>query len=149
MIKRIILITLVLISMIACSAEDETGIVTEDQKQIITHALSKKWTASKVMFDTRDVTSEWTNFILEFDQSQKYTATALSEKSVLVWPASGSYTFPKADNPNLILRNDGIEISIADVTEDSAALSFKIAGRSTQARTGALTGQYIFMMKVQ
>jgi len=144
-IKNIVVaLTLIgIVGLTACGGGDTPAPVVDPTQEII-DALSKTWSVSSVTLDNADVTTDWNGFALTFDSSKGYTATALNNESILVWPASGSYSFPNANNTNQILRNDGVEITLSNVTETSATLSFQITGRN--GRTEGLIGQWVFVM---
>ena len=117
-----------------------------DLKQQMIDGLSKTWQVNSVTLDGIDVSDDWIGFTLKFDKSKNYIAKKLSEKSILVWPENGSYTIPNSSNPKNILRNDGIQIVLSNVTASSVKLSFTISGRSG-GRVESLIGDYIFDMK--
>ena len=144
-VKNIVLaFTLIgIVSLTACGGGDTPAPVVDPTQEII-DALTKTWSVSSVTLDNTDVTTDWNGFTLTFDSSKGYSATALNAESILVWPASGSYSFPNANNTNQILRNDGVEITLSNVTETSATLSFQITGRN--GRTEGLIGQWVFVM---
>ena len=109
--------------------------------QAVIDALNKSWTANSVTLDNSNVTRDWNGFNLTFNSTKGYTATSLSDESILVWPANGSYTFPDANNPHTVLRNDGVQISLTNITETSVTLTFVVPGR-----TKGLNGEWVFEM---
>lgn len=127
----------------ACGGGDTPVPVTEATEEVI-EALSKKWTTKSVTLDNVDVTADWSVFTLTFSQTQNYTASVLSSESILVWPAGGSYTFPNTNNAKQILRDDGVQITISNITETAATLTFSITGRN--GRTDGLIGEWVFEM---
>jgi hypothetical protein len=127
----------------ACGGDDSP---TVDPIQKVVDGLGKTWSATSVTFQSQEVTTDWSGFTLAFDQNKGYTATSLSDESVLVWPTSGSYSFPNLENVNTILRSDGVQISIEDLTESNARLVFQIEGRNQGGREDALIGEWAFVM---
>ena len=128
---------------VSCGKDDPKPKV--DEVEATVEALSNKpWTPTGVTFANANVDTDWSNFVLSFDDSKGYTASALSNESVLVWPASGTYTFPNANDPNTILRDDGVLISIQSLTETSTLLVFTITGRNEDTRTEGLLGKWEF-----
>ena len=140
----ILAVIAVIATLSACGGDDTPTPVTDPTTEVI-KALGKSWTATSVSLDDADVTGDWAGFALTFLQSQGYSATNLSAESILVWPVSGSYTFPNANNANQILRNDGVQMTLSNVTETSATLSFRITGRT--GRTDGLIGEWVFVMR--
>ena len=130
---------------IGCGGDDSPGI---DPVQEVIDGLEKTWRVTSVTFGNDDDTADWNGFTLTFDQSQGYTASRLSDESVLVWPTSGSYHFPNSSNSNLVERDDGVQINISNLTETSATLTFTISGRSgsTGGKEDGLIGAWVFEM---
>lgn len=146
-IQLIIFIGLALNFMHCGGSEDDPDPDPQiDPKQQVIDGLSKTWQVNSVTLDGLDVSTDWIGFTLKFDKSKNYTAKKLSEKSILVWPENGSYTIPNANHPKNVLRDDGIQIVLSNVTASSVKLSFAIAGRS-DGRVESLIGDYVFDMK--
>jgi len=135
-----------LLTFTSCGKDDTPPTPQVDPEQEIVDGLNKSWTITSVTLDNVDVTGDWNGFTLTFNGTKEYTATALSAESILVWPASGSYTFPNATNANLILRNDDIQITISNMTDTTVTLSFTILGR-TGGRKEGLIGGWVFEMR--
>jgi len=133
-----------IVALTSCGKKD-TPAPQVDPTQAIIDGLSKTWNVNTVTLDNAAVTGDWTGFELQFSGSQGYTATNLSVESVLVWPVSGSYTFPNANNPNVVERNDGVQITISNLSTTTATLTFNIAGRN--GRTEGLIGKWVFEME--
>lgn len=147
--KNILIFTLLLFSIYFSncgSGEEPAPDPPVDIKQQVIDGLAKTWQVNSVTLDGVDVSNDWIGFTLKFDKSKNYTAKELSVKSILVWPVSGSYSIPNANMPKNILRNDGIQIVLSNVTTSTVTLSFTISGRSG-GRVEALIGDYIFDMK--
>jgi len=130
----------------SCGDEDDPTPVI-DPTQATIDGLSKTWAINNVNLDDENVIGDWTGFVITFDQSKGYSCTNLSEESILVWPVSGSYTFPNANNPNVILRDDGVRIVIENLTESSVRLIFNIEGRRG-GRTDGLIGEWVFNLTI-
>lgn len=146
-----ILFCLVLIGLICfanCGSSEEPAPDDPpvDLQQELIDGISKTWQVNSVTLDAVDVSADWTGFTLKFDKSKNYTAKKLSEKSILVWPENGSYTIPNANHPKNVLRDDGTQIVLSNVTATSVKLSFTISGRS-DGRVESLIGDYVFDMK--
>jgi hypothetical protein len=141
-IRKTIGILSMIIMVMSCGKDDSPQ---ADPVQTVIDGLGKTWTATSVTFSSQDVTSDWKDFALTFDQAKGYTATALSDENVLVWPASGSYTFPDPANPKIILRHDGVQIAVDNLKKTTATLIFTISGRSG-GRTEGLVGEWVFVL---
>ena len=130
---HICIIVLISMSLTFCgSKEDPTpqNLVDPDPIKEVVDGIAKTWEVNSVSLDGMDVSDDWSGFTLAFDKSKNYTAAELSVKSILVWPVKGSYTIPNTSNPNNLLRNDGIQIVLSNVTASTLKLSFTISGRS-------------------
>lgn len=146
-IQLIIFIGLALNFMHCGGSEDDPDLDPQiDPKQEVIDGLSKTWQMKKVVFDGTDVSDDWVGFTLRFDKSKNYTAKELSVESILVWPVSGSYTIPNTNNPKNILRNDGVQIVLSNITQSSVTLRFSISGRSG-GKVSSLIGDYTFDME--
>lgn len=142
--KKILLAIMItsIAALSSCGGDDSPVPVVDPTLEII-EGLSKTWSVTSVTLDNSDETTDWSGFTLNFDLSKGFTASDLSDESVLVWPTSGSYSFPNANNANIILRSDGVQITIEDLTETSARLVFNITGRSG-GRINGLVGEWVF-----
>gem|GEM_PF-5448939 len=59
---------------------------------------------TQVSLDDVDQMATWQDFTLMLKADQNYNATNVSTDRELVWPLSGSYTFPDPDNLNQVVR---------------------------------------------
>lgn len=145
-IKNIIQIIILaqVVLLVSCGGGDNPTPAADPRQEVI-EALTKTWTVTSATFDDVTVSGDWNGFSLEFTDSQGYTTNASTDEQKLVWPTSGSYSFPDASNSFRILRSDGVEITISDLTETSATLSFQILQRS--GRASGLIGEWIFVME--
>jgi hypothetical protein len=142
-IKNTLFIIAAAMITLGCGEDDSPTI---DPIQQVVDGLEKTWSATSVTFQSQDVTANWGGFTLAFDQNKGYTATSLSDESVVVWPTSGSYSFPNLENANSVLRSDGVQISIEDLTDTNVRLVFQISGRNEGGREDALIGEWAFVM---
>ena len=138
---------IVLLSIIAlltnCKGKSTTDPAPVDPTLAVIEGLTKTWTVSEVTLDGTNVTSDWNNVQLSFAANKSFSITGLSQENALIWPSSGSYSFPDATKPMSVLRSDGIPIIISNLTETSATLDFTISGRTGGRETG-LSGNYTF-----
>lgn len=114
-----------------------------DETQAVIDGLAKTWTIDAVTLDGTDVASDWDNVQVSFAANKSFSITGLSPENALIWPSSGSYSFPDSTKPMSVLRSDGISILISNLTERSATLNLVITGRTGGRETG-LSGNYSF-----
>jgi hypothetical protein len=114
-----------------------------DPTQAVIDGLAKTWTINSVSLDGSNVASDWNGVSVSFTTNKSFSITGLSTENSLIWASSGSYSFPDATNANKILRNDGVEIKLSNLTDNSATLEFSILERSG-GRTNGLIGSYSF-----
>jgi len=114
-----------------------------DQTLATIEALSKTWSPSQVTLDGANVSADWSGVSFSFTQNKSFTVSGLSTENSLIWPSTGTYSFPDANKPLKILRNDGIEITLNNLTDTSVDVSFVITGR-TGGRAAGLSGSYKF-----
>lgn len=79
------------------------------------------WQVSQVSIDGVSKTSSFSGLTLTFTATGYTTANGR-----LVWPATGTWQF-KDDTGKLLLRSDGVEVTITDVTTTTLSLSFNWA----------------------
>ena len=137
------IIIICVMSLSSCKDIEPAPDVIDAQQEMI-EALTKSWTITSATLDNATVTSNWDNFNIQLTSSLGYSTNSSTNEQKLVWPVSGTYTFPESNNPNKILRSDGVEITLVSVTESSATLSFQITGRN--GRTDGLLGEWVFVM---
>ena len=104
--------------------------------------LTATWQMSAVTNDNNDVTDQFTGFTLTVDGLNYRTQNGGNP-----WPASGTYDF-KGDDLNILIRNDGAEITIDELTATSLVLSFNFSS-VTGGRTSGVTGDFTFSLTKQ
>lgn len=122
----VLILIIATLSMQSCKHSDATPSVAD----IITNQISvTPWKVKSVMVDGKDETDLFKGFTLQ------YTATNYATTNgTLVWPASGTWKF-KDDTANVIVRNDGLEITIESITDTEFVYSL------TWAKTTYNTGR--------
>jgi hypothetical protein len=116
--------------------EINTGILT-----------SKTWTVNSVTVPAGTATeaSAWNNFTVTFNATNMTTANH-PDGAQVVWP-SGSWSF-KDDDARIIVRGDGVEMTVNTITESSLVLTFTMPDNTQIAgRTAGLGGQYTFNLR--
>lgn len=145
-----ILIIVLMFTFQFCSESDPEPDILPTNQEVFTQQLSAKdngWatgSGGSVSLDgINDLTDEWTDFRLSFNNF-KYTTAGGKEN---VWPASGTWKYAKADRTDEILRDDGVLI-YSSITGSSLTLRFTISSDySTGGRNKALGGEYTFVLK--
>ncbi len=125
-----------------CGGSDQPPQPVDETLAVIA-GLAKTWTIDAVTLDGSSVTSDWNNVQISFTANKSFTITGLSQENSLIWPSSGSYSFPDSSKPLSVLRSDGIAIAISNLTASSATLKLTITGRTGGRETG-LSGNYSF-----
>ncbi len=139
--KYILLISIVALLTNCGGTTDPTPGV--DSLQATIDGLAKKWTPSGVTLDGVNVSDDWSGVSVTFTANKSFTVSGLSQENSLIWPSTGTYSFPDENKPLKILRNDGIEITLKNLTSTSVDVSFAITGR-TGGRGAGLSGNYSF-----
>jgi len=97
------------------SCDDDEPTAQETATNLLT---SSTWKIKTVSVDATDRTSVYPGLALTFTATG-YTTT----NGGVIWPASGTWSF-KDQTATVITRNDGLEITIQELTETSLKLSF-------------------------
>ncbi|MCB0497270.1 MAG: hypothetical protein KDC79_14110 [Cyclobacteriaceae bacterium] len=111
-----------------------------DARTLQMQKLSASWKVNSVENDDLDVTSQYSGFTLTVNDL-KYTTTNGGNP----WPSSGTYDFKDADL-TILVRSDGTEIQIEELTSSTLVLSFNY-NSLTGGRTNGVTGNFIFSLK--
>ncbi len=101
---------------------------------------SKPWsvTSGSVTKDGFDVSSQFDGFTLTFGEFTYSSKNGLNS----AWPSTGTWEFSN-DNPNKILRNDGVLMD-ATVANNSLTLKFRVS--DVGGRSNGLDGEYVFVL---
>ncbi len=118
----------------------------EDVTPSIAEVTTKKitaggWKIKSVAVDGIDETDFFKNFTLQYTPTT-YATTNGTE----AWPSSGTWTF-KDDTANIILRDDGIEITIESITDTEFVYSLTWTKTTYgPGRVNGLGGEHRFEM---
>jgi len=121
-----------------CSREDETPAPTA-QELGTARLMSGPWKLNTVTVDGNNQTSVYEGLTLSFT-SKTYSTT----NGGTVWPASGTWDFSN-EAATMIKRNDGIDITVQELTDERMRLSF--FWNTTTFRSGrslSIEGQHVF-----
>jgi len=116
---------------------------TPDLLQIQLENLKNKnmsWglVGGSVIKDNYDVTSQFSGFTLTIGEYTYITQNSIAS----AWPTSGTWQFVN-DNPNLVVREDGVEIDVA-IANNQLTLSFTVSGIG--GRVSGIDGNYVFTL---
>ena len=136
-------VTMILIS--GCKDKNETT-QTEEEKQIA--KLTGTWVlqtgSNAVTVAGNDVSADWASFALTLGDG---TYVSASPDSPEVWPLPPDRTWAfGASNLNLLVRDDGIEITVS-VTDTSLKLQFDYS--ASGGRFAGIEGNWVFNMVPQ
>ena len=141
----IVLALSVLISCFSGCKSDDPDEPSPEQSQVT--KLARQWKAADEQFaklDNVDVSQFFQGFTLVFNTQKNYTSTNGNSP---IWPESGTYDFAVANgatNLNQLVRTDGTEINIIELTENSLKLEFYYNGLPSGGRTMGISGNYLF-----
>lgn len=127
-------------TFISCKDDDSGSTPTELELQLT--ALQNggsDWVLGNngVLKDGFDVTDQFAGFKLNIGAFTFTTENSLSG----AWPESGTWEFQNG-NPNQILRDDGVIMTIA-LSEEDLTVSFQGMG-TAGGRTTSVDGEYVF-----
>jgi len=107
---------------------------------------SKSWSAASVNVPANTATEndDWINFGVSFSETNMNTSGHPTGAEA-VWP-SGTYTV--SEDGNSITREDGIIMSLSNISENGFSTSFSVPeGTHIGGRIAALNGPYVFIME--
>ncbi|WP_436517117.1 hypothetical protein [Ekhidna sp. To15] len=116
--------------------------------------ISSNWSVSSVR-DPDGSTSGWDNFTLRISGTSEgsdgiwggdYTVTNVPSGLEDVWnPSGGTWKFKSASNVGVLVRDDGVEISVTSSDDSSSLdLEFIISGAG---RTSSVNGDWLFELE--
>lgn len=118
----------------ACSEEEPAP-----SDAVLSKLKSKTWKISSVQVDGVDQTTLFAGMTLTFTVKD-YQVNPANE----IWPASGTWQFSDKEG-TVIKRNDGMEITVAEITETSLKLSLQWSKNTFGAgRAASVSGQHLF-----
>lgn len=99
------------------------------------------WKVQSVMVDGTDKTNLFHGFTLQYSST-----TFSSSNGTLVWPSSGTWNF-KDETAKMIVRDDGLEMTIETVSNTKFTFSF-VWTKTTYGggRSNSTSGVYSFEM---
>ena len=118
----------------SCKKDDDP-----DPRDLQIKQLTATWNVSHVENDDENVTAQFSGFTLAISGFNYQTTNGANP-----WPSGGTYSF-KGNDLNTIIRSDGTEISIVELTANTLVLSFNYNSLSN-GRTSGITGDFIFSL---
>jgi hypothetical protein len=101
--------------------------------------IANAWRIQTVTVDGTDQTALFTGLTLSFTNTN-YSTT----NGGVVWPASGTWNFTD-DTAQKVLRNDGQEITVTEVTPTNLKLSLtRTTGTLSTGRVSSIAGNHVF-----
>lgn len=113
------------------------------EEEIFLGKIAAAWipTSTGVVLDDVPVNKVFSGFVLTLTDQAGFTSTNGNSP---IWPASGTFTLKKVSTTagfNLV-RNDGVEIFIDQMTDAKLVLRFQYVGQP--GRIGSVGGEYVF-----
>ena len=130
-------VTLIGIMTLSSSCKNDDDVVDPITEKI--NELSANWQLGNVTNDNTNVSDQYSGFTLTIDNFNFKTQNGGNP-----WPNFGSYDF-KDNDLSVIVRNDGIEMTIDELTTTFLVLSFRFNALPGGRVTG-LTGNFTFSL---
>ena len=108
--------------------------------------LAWKSSATGVQFDGKDVNGVFKDFTITFTESQTYSTTA---GNAPVWASSGKFSVKASSSGTgfSLLRDDGVEIAVDQLTEARLVMKFSYIGKTSRVKS--VSGGYVFDMVIK
>jgi len=133
--KIIALVFLLVLAIQGCKERNNPDPLT-----VQLNRLGQTWQLGEVVNDGINVTDKFTGFTLTITTNKSFTTL----NGANAWPASGTFEFI-GDNKNILLRSDGLEITILSINATNLQLTFtqtELPG----GRTSGITGEFNFSL---
>lgn len=126
------------LSLSGCN--DDSSLSETEQQLIALQNNGKDWVSGSngILKDGIDVTDRFSGFRLTIGNKTYTTENGIGP----VWPASGTWDF-QDNNPQLILRDDGVVINVTIVSGD-LTLTFVGGAVPIGGRKTSVSGEYQF-----
>lgn len=137
--------------LVACGGTDPEPEPTPDEVHI-TFITQGKSSISGVTLDNNTPvlpTGEtWDDFKLTFSGTAtaggSIAAEGVPASYSVVWPASSTWSLPDANNPTVLLRSDGVTMTVKEASATSMTVAFTIAQGA--GRSLVIEGNWLFTM---
>lgn len=146
----LISITAVLLTYAGCKGK---GSDPEPIADVQFDKLKKTWKINTVSLDGADKTADYTSFQLTVSGTKgtpPFDYSTSGRPSLSPWKSSGKWDFGTAVETQII-RDKGTADELAmtyAVTESTLTISFNFSGTGYAARTGVVSGDWVFTFKL-
>ena len=132
-----IICLLAVVALVSCGEPEPSA------KELFLKKLYKKWGLSStgVKLNEQLVNGVFDNFTVTFAKGLTYTTTDGQDP---VWKASGIFSLEKSGSQPgfLIARDDGVQITVSEITETKLVLKFAYTKKGSRA--SSVSGGYVF-----
>ena len=139
--RSLILYMAALVCLLMVSGcDDDAGEPSAEEKYL--DRLSSTWVLEEVTVDDTDVSFAFPGLELTVNAKKTF---AVKNPVNPIWPASGTFTLQpvSASQPYLIKRSDGIDVTVASLSDTNMTLQFPYTGNDG-GRVSSVGGIYEF-----
>ncbi len=119
--------------LLSSCKKDEPNPQADSEFQEMANLLNSDWHISSenaVTLDDNTHDADWSNFSLSISDASEeggtYTVSGVPSGYFKVWSSSGNWVFEDENDPNLILRSDGVSITILNIDVNQLSISFEV-----------------------
>jgi hypothetical protein len=115
--------------------------VAPSAEKVFLDQIAQSWQISKADFDGKDVTNSFPGMVVTINQDKSFTVT---NPVPPMWKASNTFTLTEAGTSFQINRDDGLIITVSQVTNSTLILMFQYDATAMGGRVSSVTGQLTF-----
>ena len=135
----ILLVSIILIS--ACGGGEDK----ETAEEVFMKQITGAWQLRNADFDGKDVSSSFPGMTLTINKNK---TMSVQNDTPPMWKAS-SFTLLESGNDFILNRNDGLIITVSQVSETKLVLTFLYDADAMGGRTSSVTGGFTFEFDVK
>lgn len=143
--KNLIMILLMVVTVLtSCSkGGDSNGVPSTPEELMAKKIEAINWKIVTVSVDGVDYTTLFKNFTMKLGDQTYSTTNSPSD----IWKSSGTWKFISNTNGYQVMRDDGVEIDISQIDENSLVFSM-MWNKTTYGggRTSSVSGKHTFTM---
>jgi hypothetical protein len=119
----------------ACGGEKETA------EEIFMKKLAKNWQMKAADYKGKDVAISFPGLAINIG-----TAKAIIAQNAVppMWKSASTFTLLEDGNSFMLNRNDGLVITVDELTETRLVLSFLFDAAALSGRTSSVKGEFVF-----
>ena len=136
----ILLVSIILIS--ACGGGEDK----ETTEEVFMKQITGAWQLRNADFDGKDVSSSFPGMTLTINKNK---TMSVQNATPPMWKASSSFTLLGSGNDFILNRNDGLIITVSQVSETKLVLTFLYDADAMGGRTSSVTGGFTFEFDVK